>query len=252
MAAEEQASAIERDRGYWERHARNYHRSLRVLGTPLPRMLKLTFDAVQDCEQVLEVAAGTGLVTATIAGAARHVIATDYAEAMVAILRDRVQRAALDNVTCERADIYKLQYPSASFDAVVAANVLHLVPDLERALSSLRRVLRPHGRLVVPTFCHDETWLAALASRLVSITGFPGRRRFTLEALCAALEQNGLQVSQREIISGLIPIGYVHGTFVRDACGDSVSPHGHSHDEVTPISSGSLHWNTRAFSPSIA
>src|SRR3970282_875447 len=89
-------------------------------------------------------------------------VATDYAEQMVRLLAERVRAAGLDNVRCERADLYALTYEPGTFDVVVATNVLHLVPDLEGALAALRRVLRPGGKLVVPTYCHDETRLSWL------------------------------------------------------------------------------------------
>jgi hypothetical protein len=44
-------------------------------------------------------------------------------------------------------------------------------------------VLKPNGRLVVPTFCHDETVLSSVVSRLLAITGFPSHRRFTARSL---------------------------------------------------------------------
>jgi phosphatidylethanolamine/phosphatidyl-N-methylethanolamine N-methyltransferase len=211
MTAAEQTS--QRDRTYWEQHARNYDRSLRLLAKPLPRMLELTSRAVAGAGRVLEVAAGTGLVTRALARSAQHVVATDYAAAMVAMLTQRTAEDGLANVTCERADLYALPYEAASFDAIVAANVLHLVPDLEGAILSLKRVLRPHGRLVVPTFCHDETLTSALVSRLLAITGFPGHRRFTTRSLAGALVGRGLQVEVQETLSGLIPIGFVQGSF---------------------------------------
>lgn len=55
------AGASMDDRDYWERHARRYDTSLRLLlGEPLPRMLELTSEAVRGCERLLEMAAGTG------------------------------------------------------------------------------------------------------------------------------------------------------------------------------------------------
>jgi branched-chain amino acid transport system substrate-binding protein len=153
------------DRRYWERHVRNYDLSMRLLGRPVPGMLALIKEAVSGAECVLEVAAGTGLVTPVLARAAREVISTDYAAAMVERLARRVTDEALHNVRCEQADIYALRFEPASFDAVVAANVLHLVPDFGGALASLRRVLKPGGHLIVPTFCHDETGLSWLVSR---------------------------------------------------------------------------------------
>ena len=202
------------DRDYWERHARNYDASLRwVLGRPLPRMLELASEAVRGKRKVLEVAAGTGIVTSALAQTSDHVVATDYAEAMVDALQQRVQGAGLENVTCEQADIYSLPYSAGEFDAVVAANVLHLVPDLPAAIQALRSVTKPGGVLVAPTFCHDETKASWLVSRLLAVSGFPGQRRFTMQSLRSALEDSGLQISREELLPGLIPVGFVVGVF---------------------------------------
>lgn len=77
---------------------------MRLLGRPIPRMLQLVGEAVHGAGRVLEVAAGTGLVNATLAARAREVVATDYSPAMVAAIERRVRDAALVNVRCERAD----------------------------------------------------------------------------------------------------------------------------------------------------
>jgi phosphatidylethanolamine/phosphatidyl-N-methylethanolamine N-methyltransferase len=201
------------DRDYWERHASHYDASLRLLGRPLPRMLELTREAVHGRARVLEVAAGTGLVTRAIAEVAGEVVATDYASAMVAMLERRVRELGLANVRCEQADIYALRFEPESFDAVVAANVLHLVPDLDGALAALRRVLKRSGKLVVPTFCHDETWLSAILSRAASLTGFPSHRRFTARSLRSAIDRFGGRIDRAEVLPGLVPIGYVEATF---------------------------------------
>jgi ubiquinone/menaquinone biosynthesis C-methylase UbiE len=176
-------------------------------------MLELASEAVHGKRKVLEVAAGTGIVTSAIAQTSDSVVATDYGVAMVEVLEQSVQGAGLKNVTCEQADIYALPYSAGEFDAVVAANVLHLVPDLPAALQALRNVLKPGGLLVAPTFCHDETKLSWLVSRVLAVSGFPGHRRFTMQTLRGGLEENGLKVIQIELLPGLIPIGYVEAVF---------------------------------------
>jgi phosphatidylethanolamine/phosphatidyl-N-methylethanolamine N-methyltransferase len=202
-----------KDRRYWERHARAYDVSLKFLARPIPRMLHLIDEAITGSDRVLEVAAGTGLVTPTLARVAREVIATDYASAMVEILRKRVREARLANVHCEQADIYALRFGPQTFDAVVAANVLHLLPDLRQGILALARVLKPNGRLVVPTFCHDETWCSRSLSRVLAVTGFPTQRRFAVVGLRATLEELGLEVTRLATLKGLIPIGYAEGHF---------------------------------------
>lgn len=200
-------------RKYWDTHAKNYDRSMALLGGPIPRMVELAGEGVRGVARVLEVAAGTGLVTPALAAAANDVVATDYSAAMVATLQRRVGDAGLTNVRFEQADLYALRFEPHTFDAVVAANVLHLVPDLRGALAALQRVTRPGGRIIVPTYCHDETALSWLVSRVLAVTGFPGHRRFTVRSLREAVEAAGVRVTRSETLPGLIPISYIEGTF---------------------------------------
>jgi ubiquinone/menaquinone biosynthesis C-methylase UbiE len=204
----------DRDQDFWQRKAPQYDRVAKGLfGRPLTRVLELTANGVASGDTVLEVAAGTGLITAVIAPRVRRVVATDYADSMLAILRERMKTAGISNVESARRNIYDLGYPAASFDIVVAGNVLHLVPDLERALDALRQVLRPGGKLIAPTFVHDETRLSRVVSRLlVTLLGQPMSRRFTATSLRQALEQRGFRVTRAETIPGLIPVAYVEST----------------------------------------
>jgi ubiquinone/menaquinone biosynthesis C-methylase UbiE len=207
----------DRDRHFWERKAPQYDRVAKgLLGRPLPRALELTASGVSGAETVLEVAAGTGLMTAVIAPRVRQVVATDYADNMLAILRERMKTAGMSNVESAQRDILALGYPSGSFDVVVAGNVLHLVPDLELALDALCHVLRPGGKLITPTFVHDETALSWVVSRLfVTLLGQPMHRRFTAASLRQALERRGLRITRAETIPGLIPIAYVESVLPR-------------------------------------
>lgn len=200
-------------RAYWERHARLYEVALRFLARPLPRMVELAVQACTGATKVLEIAAGTGLLTIPLARVVQHVTATDYAGAMVERLRTKVSDAHLANVDCEIVDVYSLPYTAGSFDAVVASNVLHLLPDIAAALSSVRRVLRPGGLLVCPTFCHGQTNTSAILSDLLRWTGFPIQHHFTTTRLCSALLAHGVAVEQCELLGGIIPVTYVHGRF---------------------------------------
>ena len=99
---------------------------------------------------------------------------------------------------------------------VVAANVLHIVPDLPGALDALKRMLKPGGLLLAPTFCHNETRFSRLISRLLAVTSFPGQRRFTASSLAAAVAKSDLAIVRTEMVPGLIPIGYVESRFLSE------------------------------------
>jgi ubiquinone/menaquinone biosynthesis C-methylase UbiE len=202
--------ADERERAFWQRHAKGYDRTLlKLFGRPIPRVLALVGEAVSGAGTVLEVAAGTGVLTLAIAPRVERVVATDYSDEMLGVLRAKVREAGLSNVESAQADIYSLPYPAESFDAVVAGNVLHLVPDLPSAIQSLLRVLRVGGKLLVPTFCHDDTLTARVVSRVFALAGQPMHRRFTTASLRNAVERHGARVVRAESVPGLIPIGYV-------------------------------------------
>ena len=195
-------------KAFWERTAGRYDLSMTLFGGPLAAMLPLVAEEVDGLERVLEVAAGTGLVSAAIAPVVGELIATDYAEAMVAKVDARVRTLGLDNVHTRTLDVYALD-GTDRFDAIVAANVLHLLPDVERAVDAMVGALRPGGRLVLPTYCHDQTRLAQVTSRLLGLVGFPGQRRLTLDRLEGMLAGRGMAVRRSVLLPGLLPIGFV-------------------------------------------
>ena len=157
---------------------------------------------------MLELAAGTGLVTRAIAPEVEQLVATDYSEAMVAKLRERTAADGLDNVAVAVLDVFELD-DAEGFDAIVAANVLHLLPDVDAALDRMKQALKPGGLLVVPTYCHAQNVLARSVSGVMSLVGFPGQRRLTLDSLESLVADRGFQIQERALLSGLLPIGYV-------------------------------------------
>lgn len=196
-------------RAFWERTASSYDRSMLLLGGPIPAAVERVVEVVRGSGRVLEVASGTGLFTAAMAPVVGELIATDFAEAMVAQTRARV--AGLTNVRCEVRDLYQLGEELRDLDAVVGANVLHLVPDLELGLAAMRNALRPGGVLVLPTYCHSQTAVARAVSAALSLVSFPGRRRFDLATLAEAVAGAGFMVERAELVPGLLPIGFVAG-----------------------------------------
>jgi SAM-dependent methyltransferase len=72
------------------------------------------------------------------------VVAIDLSPRMVELARAR-------GVAAEVGDVQALRFEDGAFDVAVAAWMLYHVPDLDRALAELARVLRPGGRLVAVT-----------------------------------------------------------------------------------------------------
>jgi SAM-dependent methyltransferase len=96
-------------------------------------------------QRVLEVGCGNGWLADRVQRELGcDVVAVDQSERMVELTRAR-------GVEARVGDVQALQFTDGSFDVAVAAWMLYHVPDVDRSLSELARVLRPGGRLVAVT-----------------------------------------------------------------------------------------------------
>jgi SAM-dependent methyltransferase len=118
--------------------------------------------------RLLEVGPGPGELSARIAtelGA--EVIALDLSDRMVELARGR-------GIDARVGDVQALPFADASFDTVVAAWMLYHVPDLDRGLAEIARVLSPGGHLVAATNSelHLDEVRAPFGVSLVGRTSF--------------------------------------------------------------------------------
>jgi ubiquinone/menaquinone biosynthesis C-methylase UbiE/DNA-binding transcriptional ArsR family regulator len=136
---------------------------------------------------------GTGQVSAALAPFVARVIGVDNSAAMLQAARKRLQSCG--NVEIRRGELEALPIGAAELDAATLMLVLHHVPDPERALAEIVRVLKPGGRLLlVDMLPHDResyrqqmghVWLGFSEShieRLLKDAGFSDIRVVALPA----------------------------------------------------------------------
>jgi ubiquinone/menaquinone biosynthesis C-methylase UbiE len=97
--------------------------------------------------EVLEVAIGTGL-NLPLYPAGAKVTGIDLSPEMLEIARGRADQIGRE-VELNEADAHQLPFADASFDTVVCTYSLCNIPDPARAVSEMRRVLRPNGRFIL-------------------------------------------------------------------------------------------------------
>lgn len=155
-------------------------------------------------DEVLECACGTGLLTGVIAARCRALTATDFSEKMLAQAERKY--ANCGNVRFAQADITKLDYPDGRFDAVVAANVIHLLDEPLQALRELDRVCRPGGRLIIPTYMNrTDKGTTNRVSGAIGRAGADFKREFTLESYQAFFAAAGYTDARYTLCEGRIP-----------------------------------------------
>ncbi|HEY0714796.1 MAG TPA: methyltransferase domain-containing protein [Polyangia bacterium] len=199
------------DERFWRKNARRYDRSIHLLNRRFPQMVDMVVQDLGQCGEVLEIAAGTGLVSLPLARAVPNLVVTDLSSEMLAIARGRLNEGGLTQVESRQADALNLEFPDASFDGLVAANILHLLPDVDRALAEWKRVLRPGGLLCVPTFLHAQTLTAQAVSRVLGLVGFPIVTRFRANDLVRVVQRHGFSVERTAVIPGPLPLIHLLG-----------------------------------------
>jgi methionine biosynthesis protein metW len=143
-------------------------------------------------KEVLELATGPGVLAKRIAPVTKRMLATDYSEGMIA---EAKKGACPNNLRFEVADALSLPYADASFDAVIIVNALHLLPEPERALREIARVLRPDGILIAPNFVKQRKSLRSRCwEALLSLAGVRFANQWTAAEYRDFLRKNGWEL----------------------------------------------------------
>ena len=155
-------------------------------------------------DDVLECACGTGLLTGVMAPRCKSLTATDFSAAM--LKRAEKKFGKYGNVRFERADILSLPYPDGSFDAVVAANVIHLLDDPHGALRELDRVCRVGGKVIIPTYMNrTDSGRTNGVSNAIGKAGADFKREFTPDTYRQFFSDAGYADAEYILCEGRIP-----------------------------------------------
>ncbi|WP_278886164.1 class I SAM-dependent methyltransferase [Ruthenibacterium lactatiformans] len=190
---------------FWDKNAGRYDRFMRKARAAYDEMYALIQPIVRH-KTVLELASGTGLIAKHIVNAAAHIEATDASAEMIAEAKRDNQSAKLHFSV---QDMFRLPYADKSFDVVIVSNALHIVPQPEKALAEIHRVLKDDGVLIAPTFTHTEnSFPGKVKAFFMKLAGFPLHSRWTSEEYLRFLRQNGWTVRKSVVLKASFPLTY--------------------------------------------
>ena len=164
---------------------------------------KRVADFIEPTDVVLECACGTGAITVCIAPKCRRLIATDFASGMLKQAARKCRK--ISNVSFRRADITNIKCRNDRFDKVVAGNVIHLLPDPGKALAELERVVKPGGKIIIPTYINMSKRSAGLAVKFVELLGADFKKQFDLDSYKSFFEEMGYNNVEYHVVDGRMP-----------------------------------------------
>ena len=189
----------------WDLYAPIYERAMRADRDIYTFMYDRIPGVIRDMN-VLEIATGPGLLAKHVAPAAKSMLATDYSGGMIAQAKKGDCPA---NLRFEVADATALPYTEDSFDAVLISNALHIIPEPEKALWEIDRVLKPGGILIAPNFVeHKGSLLSRVWSGILVLAGIRFEHQWTGAEYLAWLENHGWRVTFSKEMAARISLMY--------------------------------------------
>ena len=189
----------------WDLYAPIYEKAMRA-DAHIYEFMYARIPQVIRGKEVLEIATGPGLLAKHVAPAAKRMVATDYSDGMI---REAMKGERPANLTFEVADATALPYADDAFDAVLIANALHVMPQPEKALNEIDRVLRPGGVLIAPNFVeHRGGFVSRLWSGILKIAGIRFEHQWSGQEYLQWLEAHGWRVTFSQQMAARISIMY--------------------------------------------
>jgi phosphatidylethanolamine/phosphatidyl-N-methylethanolamine N-methyltransferase len=141
------------DKAYWSKMSDTYDSRLKKSAKMYGQMIGLIKNELRDDAAVLDIGTGTGDIPIAIAGHVSTVEAIDFSEEMIEAAKKKAANRGIGNVVFRVQECRQLNYDDGTFDAVIVANTLHVVPHPEKVLEEARRVLRDKGHIVGSNLC---------------------------------------------------------------------------------------------------
>lgn len=195
------------NRQFWQRMAKLYApfmKSSDQLYADICKRIELRLSRQMN---VLELACGSGQLSFRLAAKVQLWEATDFSENMIA---EAKKQNGSSRLHFSVQDATNLPYAPETFDAVVIANALHIMPHPDKALAEICRVLKPDGLLFAPTFIHGAGAPFRVRARLLELAGLHVYSKWSETEFVDYISGHGFVVHKHECLGkSIAPLCYL-------------------------------------------
>lgn len=181
---------------FWNWIAERYSRQAITDEASYQKKLAMTQKLLTPDMRAIEFGCGTGATAVLHAPRVRTYHAIDVSEKMIEIARGRAAEAGVSNIEFTVGTLEDAHVADASCEAVLALNILHLVPDLDTTLATVNRVLAPGGRFFSSSVCLKDfhSSLRHLASATRFLPFLPTVASLSIEDLKRRIQSAGFAI----------------------------------------------------------
>jgi len=147
---------MDRSEKFWDRRASEYDRDEDKYEQTYHETIESTRAHLSPGDLVLDYACGTGIITNQLAPSAKEIHAIDISSKMLDVAQREARERGIDNVHYAQSTIFDSGYEKASFDAILAFNILHLLEDAQPVVQRTSKLLKLGGLFISATPCMGE------------------------------------------------------------------------------------------------
>ncbi|MBN1438165.1 MAG: class I SAM-dependent methyltransferase [Anaerolineales bacterium] len=193
---------------FWDGMADGYDDHMGGYGESRIRTVEHIRKYLHPEDMVLDFGCGTGSLAVEIAGRVKAVRGIDLSSKMIRAAKRKAGENACTNAEFFQSTIFDKRWRGESFDAVVAAGILHLLGNPSRAVRRIHELLKPGGWFLSSTPCRIEDSLPlALISNSALVLGrigiSPMMRFFRISELERVVSGGGFRIVE----AATIPFG---------------------------------------------
>jgi len=198
---------------YWSKFADTYDDGVTyIVGEAIQQTLMERLSRESDLEELIELGCGTGSYTKALAENASRVIATDLSDEMLAVARTQLR--GWNNVTVEKADCEKTDFPDGKSGSVFMANLIHVIENPSITLQESYRILKDGGLLLIVDYTgHGVKLFEKMKMGIRYLRKFgkppPHSRNLSPDELRALVERAGFKVDEVELMGDRIKAVYL-------------------------------------------
>lgn len=147
-------------------------------------------------DMVLEIGAGTSSTALRLAPMVRRYVSSDYSAGMTAIGQEKAFEASIPGLEVVQGQLGDAALGEGPYDAVLALNLLHLVPDLDATLAKAAKLLKPGGLMISKTGCLGRGFrpIRVMISAMQLLGRAPHVGFFSAAELEAAMIRAGFEI----------------------------------------------------------
>jgi len=189
---------------YWSRFPDTYDKKQEyVVGKQLFEEITQELNRLPELGELVELGCGTGYFTNIVVAKAKSLVATDLSDSLLEIADKRI--GDYPNITIQKENCMATSFPSATFDSVFMANLIHVIESPEALLKECHRILRDKGTIVIVTFTSHGMKLwekIKLGVRFYKAWGKPPAHThtFTPDSLAGLMEEAGFSIETSKIL----------------------------------------------------